>query len=136
MGNRLKGDDGVGSYICDLIQDRVRVPVLDVGTALENYLGPISQLQPEAILVLDAAELGLDPGGVTILERDALACTSTSTHTVSVDFMLRSLDRDSQILLRFLGIQPKYVRLGESLSAPVRARAHQMGAMLRELWEK
>lgn len=136
MGNRLKGDDGVGPYICELIQDRVRAPVLDVGSALENYLGPISRLQPEAILLLDAADLGMDPGDRAFLERDALACSGPSTHTVSVDFMLGMLDRDQQIRFRFLGIQPKRVRLGESLSAPVRASAIQIADVIGDLWEK
>jgi len=136
MGNRLKGDDGVGPYICELIQDRVRAPVLDVGTALENYLGPIFRLQPEAILLLDAADLGMDPGDMAFLERDAIACSGPSTHTVSVDFVLGTLDRDQQMRFRFLGIQPKRVRLGESLSVPVKASAIQIADVVGDLWEK
>ncbi len=130
IGNRLKGDDGVGPFICDLIQDRVPSPVIDAGTAPENYLGPISRLEPEAILVLDAADLRAAPGCTAMLELEALTCSVCSTHTTSLRFMLGTIARSQQIRTRLLGIQPASVCLGEALSPPVRSRAALIATVL------
>lgn len=134
IGNRLKGDDGVGPFICDLIQDRVPSPVIDAGTAPENYLGPISRLEPEAILVLDAADLHAVPGCMALLERENLGWSGCSTHTTSLGFMLSTLARSQQIRFRLLGIQPVSVCLGEALSPPVRFSALQTAMVLTDVF--
>lgn len=134
IGNRLKGDDGVGPFICDLIQDRVPSPVIDAGIAPENYLGPISRLEPEAILVLDAADLHAVPGCMALLERESLGWSGCSTHTTSLRFMLRSLARPQQIRIRLLGIQPASICLGEALSPPVSFSAMQVAVVLTDVF--
>jgi hydrogenase 3 maturation protease len=123
IGHRLKGDDGVGPFICDLIKDRVKAEVLDVGSAPENYIGPIVALKPTAILVVDAANFGQEPGSFTLLAREELATTLASTHTPSWQLFYDTLVQHLQLSAYFLGIQPASTALGESLTEPVKRTA-------------
>jgi hydrogenase 3 maturation protease len=134
VGNRLKRDDGVGPAICDLVQGRVLATVMDVGTAPENYLGPISRLAPAALLIMDAADSGAAPGTLSILPQDALGWPGCSTHAPSMKLLLSVLDRARQPWVHLLGIQPGELTLGEGLSPPVRRSADVVAEVLRELY--
>ena len=62
IGNSLRGDDGFGPALVQRLQGRVRPVCIDAGVAPENYLGRIVKEQPDTVLLVDAAHLGLEPG--------------------------------------------------------------------------
>ncbi|MFC1761848.1 hydrogenase 3 maturation endopeptidase HyCI [Planctomycetota bacterium] len=136
IGHRLKGDDGVGPFICDLIEDRINAEVLDVGSTPENYIGPIVALKPSAILMLDAADIGQEPGSYTLLPREGLATTLASTHALSWQLLWDTLGQYMPMSVYFLGIQPASTALGESLTKPVEQTAYIIAEELMSIFAK
>jgi Ni,Fe-hydrogenase maturation factor len=48
IGNRDGGDDGIGSYIADILKiDSPDVKVLDCGTTPENYTAIVKRYKPK-----------------------------------------------------------------------------------------
>ena len=41
IGNRLRGDDAVGSILAERLAKKLDVPIIDEGNVPENYLAPI-----------------------------------------------------------------------------------------------
>ncbi len=57
IGNSMRGDDGVGPALIERLQGKVSATLIDGGEVPENYLGPIEAAGPEAVLIVDAADL-------------------------------------------------------------------------------
>src|SRR5512135_3260488 len=66
IGNLLRGDDAAGILIARALARRPALQkpnllVLDSGGLPENFSGVLRRFQPDAILFIDAAELGAAP---------------------------------------------------------------------------
>ena len=60
VGNRLRGDDGVGSYLVKRLQKKMKIPLIDASDVPENYIGPIENSGANLVLVVDAADIGAE----------------------------------------------------------------------------
>jgi len=127
LGNPLGRDDGVGLYVASELHapDWLTIPA----QSLENVLGKVEKADPEKLVIVDAAEMGLPPGTIRRLPLEASAKMLGSTHGLPLSFLL-SLVRVSEVML--IGIQPKEYGLGEGLSPEVRAAADFLISLLRE----
>jgi len=119
IGNRLRGDDAVGSLLIDRLEGKVNAELLDASDVPENYLGVIESASPEIILVVDAVNFGGKPGEVSLFILDQLADTAVSTHNTSLSLLFKVLQINPPPEVFLLAIQPANITLGESLSAPV-----------------
>jgi len=61
IGNELRGDDGIGPYVADNLFDDDWL-VLNCGTAPGNFTQVVKRHKPELVVMVDAAEMGLQPG--------------------------------------------------------------------------
>ncbi|HDI74478.1 MAG TPA: hydrogenase 3 maturation endopeptidase HyCI [Thermoprotei archaeon] len=118
-GNTLRGDDGVGVLIGRrLLELGYRVFVYEDG--LENHLGEIGRLKPSRVLVIDAVEAGLEPGGVVLARAEDTSAVLVSTHKLPlrvISRILRELYGVEETWL--LGVQVKSVEFGSEVSAEV-----------------
>jgi len=120
VGNTLRGDDGVGPYLVKQLEGQVDATLLDCGEVPENFLGKITEIQPDNIIIIDAVNLGADPGAVAILHENELAGASWSTHHASIKLFLKCLKSDTRSNVLIIGIQPKSTDYGTEISAEVR----------------
>jgi len=147
MGNILKGDDGVGIYIAERLskylqhiknepeQDRFvgaeETMVIDCGTAPENYTSIIRRHNPDRLMLVDAADMGLSPGSYRIIPPEKIAVMHFSTHDIPLSiFISYASESCGDIVL--IGIQPDKMKLGATLSRTVRRSGAQVANLIME----
>lgn len=130
IGNTLLQDEGAGIHAMRQLQnefaDHADVEFVDGGTLSFSLAGPIGEA--ECLLVIDAAELGGEPGTVGVFcdaEMDRFLGNNRkrSVHEVGLlDLLAVACLTDSLPAQRALvGIQPAMVDWGETPSAAVSA---------------
>ncbi len=141
IGNPLRGDDGVGCWIARALEDErargVWVPrgtlrVLDAEEVPESYVGPVVASRPDVVLLVDAVDLGAEPGSMAVLEGADLSATGPFTHRTPLGLLAWFLRRVTGADVLLLAVQPVSLEWGEGLSAPVAATALSVTALLRE----
>jgi len=106
IGNRDGGDDAVGPYIADqLKEENVDFEIIDCGTTPENYTGEVKRLKPKKLLIIDAVEMGLEPGQIRIVPKDKIGVMHISTHGIPVSVLIGYLQQYIDKVI-FIGIQP------------------------------
>jgi hydrogenase 3 maturation protease len=122
VGNEMMGDDGAGPYLARRLQQAPLEgwEVIDGQTAPENFLHQVRAMQPERVVVVDAADAGLEPGEIYFLDEAAIdSLFIMTTHTLPLSFLIVAL---KEILpeVRFIGIQPDVVSFGYPMTDAVR----------------
>ncbi len=119
MGNILRGDDGIGPKLVEVLRNR-GARTVDAGTVPENYIGPVKRLEPDIIVMIDAVHLGSEPGSVELLKRDEILENSGfSTHNLSPVLVMERLESETGATVFMLAIQPQTLTLGAPLSPAV-----------------
>ncbi|MCX8117022.1 MAG: hydrogenase maturation protease [Desulfobacterota bacterium] len=87
-GNILFGDDGFGPCVIEYLQKHERVPenvsLLNVGTSVRGILFDIllSSHRPKKIIVVDAVDLGREPGTVFPIDIDEMPLNKIDDFTL------------------------------------------------------
>jgi hydrogenase 3 maturation protease len=121
VGNELLGDDGVGIYIADRFVAE-GWHTIRCGTAPENFTSVIRREQPELVVIVDAAGMGLTPGAFRVIREADIGDVSIGTHQLPLSHLITYL-RNSATEIIFIGIQPRTVEMGAELSADVKEGA-------------
>ena len=116
IGNPLRGDDGFGPALVQRLQGKVNLACIDVGNAPENHLGRIIKEEPDLVLLVDVADLGLDPGQYRILQPAEILKCGLTTHDMSSRMMIEFLQNQTQANIIMLAVQPENISLGEQIS--------------------
>jgi len=144
IGNTLLTDEGVGIVAMRELEtkfgDREGMDFLDGGTLSFTLAVPISEC--DALLVIDAAELGATPGTVRSFEGDAMdaflgANRKSSVHEVGLlDLMsISRLTGHWPQRRALIGVQPAMVGWGEALTPEVAASLPEVRATASEIIE-
>ena len=134
IGNRLRGDDGVGPEIIKRVENPLPSLLLfDVGEAPENYLGKIVKQKPDAIVFIDAVDFDAPPGTIKVVETDDIRNESLSTHNVSLNLVAKYLQRETSADIFLLGIQPETTEFGREISQAVREGLEKIVKMLERV---
>lgn len=134
MGNRLRGDDGVGPEIIKRLNSPLPGLLLfDVGEAPENYLGKIVKQKPDIIILIDAVDFNAPPGTIKVMEKDDIKDESLSTHNVSLNLIAKYLNKETSADVFVLGIQPETTEFGREISRPVREGLEKVIRMLERV---
>ncbi|MCQ1537733.1 hydrogenase maturation peptidase HycI [Methanocalculus taiwanensis] len=136
VGNTLLSDDGVGCFIAerfdgnDTYSSDGWIPFCG-GTAPENFTAPIRRLEPDMLIIVDAADMGLPAGSIRIIPPDQIDDTSIGTHMLPLSHLMNYLSPDIQTIL-FIGIQPATTEPGEGLSLAVQTAAEALIEVLKK----
>jgi len=133
VGNRLRGDDAVGSLLVERLQGRVDIPMIDAGDVPENYLGPIEASGAEVVLVVDAAEMGANAGDAAIFDIEQIKGASVSTHMANLGLLFQVIPIEKRPQVLVLGIQPGSLELGGRMSEPVLETLEQLEKIILEI---
>ena len=120
VGNRLRGDDGVGSYLVRRLKNKVNIPLIDAGDVPENYIGPIESSGANLVLIVDAADFGANPGDIALIELEQLKNFSVSTHTADLSLLFKVIPKEKRPDAVLVAIQPGSTATGLGLSDAVR----------------
>ncbi len=134
VGNRDRRDDAVGPLVVGLIAGRTRAAgVVDAGDVPENHLERVVGTAPDAVLIVDAVDLGAEPGAVELLGPEAIRDAGVSTHASSLALCADYIVRRTGASVALLGVQPADVGLGTNLSPAVAEAAVEIGLLLCRL---
>ena len=138
IGNPLRGDDRAAAYIVRLMRGKIpqKVALLNCVSSPENYLGRVESLRPSHILMIDAAELGLEPGSAKLVTPDRVAGLTISTHAIPLSTLAKYLGERTSARQMLLGIQPKTVEFGRGLSKEMKAACRDLARLLLEILEQ
>ncbi|MDD5675376.1 MAG: hydrogenase 3 maturation endopeptidase HyCI [Chitinivibrionales bacterium] len=131
IGNRLKGDDGVGPVLIDTIKDTIDAVCIDAGIAPENYLEKIIRQGPQTIILIDATDFKGEPGEIKVFNSSDIGGETLSTHALSLSMFCEYVKaRIPECTIFLIGIQPESCVLGKDLSKTV---SESVSALAREL---
>ena len=111
VGNSMMGDDGAGPLLAEMCAANPpgNWKVLDGGSAPENEVVAIRAMKPSRLLIVDATDMGLDPGEIRIVDPDDIAeMFMMTTHNMPLNYLVDQLKDDVEEVI-FLGIQPDIV---------------------------
>ncbi|WJY17256.1 hydrogenase maturation peptidase HycI [Pectobacteriaceae bacterium CE90] len=111
VGNTMMGDDGAGPLLAErMTQQPVDGwSVIDGGAIPENASHTLRELCPQRLLVVDATDMGLNPGEIRIVNPDRIAeDLLMNTHNLPLNFLIDQLKEDIPEVI-FIGIQPALV---------------------------
>ena len=111
VGNELKCDDGVGPFIIKRLKDEnienENLIFIDSQTVPENFTGKIRKENPTHLIIVDACLMGLEPGDMKIVDKYDFVNIGISTHSMSLSYFVRYLEKDSKLNILFVGIEPE-----------------------------
>jgi hydrogenase 3 maturation protease len=136
IGNPMRGDDGVGPKIIEMLEGKIKAELLDAGEVPESYAGRMVGAQADTIVFLDAADFQAEPGDVAILGPEDLAGASVSTHQMPLNLLWNYLRENSHADVFALGIQALQLGFGEPMSADVWNSAEYLEELLAQLLPK
>jgi hydrogenase 3 maturation protease len=128
VGNDLMGDDGAGPRLAQRIEEEPidGWSVIDGGTAPENVLHVVRAAEPDRVIVVDAARMGLAPGAIRFVEPELVSESFLlSTHALPVSWLIASL-KETIPHVDFLGIEPARVEFFQPMTRPVNAAVDEI----------
>lgn len=136
IGNILKSDDGIGIYIAEklnkyLKEAKSEVIVIDCGTTPENYTSVIRKHNPDTLILVDAADMGLSPGSYRIIPPERIEVMHFSTHIMPLSVFISYVSEFcGEVVL--IGIQPDKMEVGTVLSSKVQRSGNVMAKLIIE----
>ncbi len=108
IGDELNVHDRLGMLAAREVEGLhlKNVRVFLAGTVPESVTGPVRRYKPNAIVLLDAADMGARPGAVAIVEPNLIRASLLSTHALPLSVVMRFLEDDTRARVTLVGIQP------------------------------
>jgi len=129
VGNLLRGDDGVGIVVGNMIRNSAPVDVYICETTPENYLYRIVSGNYTHVIIIDSAMANASPGDVFFIDHNKLVETTISTHGIPLSLIVEFLEMNN-IRVLVIGIQPEDTSIREGLSEAVRRAAVNLSQVL------
>ena len=135
-GSPLRGDDAAGSAIAEALEDLSTSgsACAFVGdTAPENQTGPIKRFKPDLVLVIDAIDMGKEPGAVRVIPAEEVGGVSFSTHILPLPILMDYLKREIGCDVVLLGIQLATLDFMADMTPAVAEAVNALTSELRSL---
>ncbi len=132
VGAVLRGDDAAGPMLSKMLETN---PVggwanIDGGQMPEDQLAVVRRMSPDMLLLVDAADMGAEPGTIAVLdEHDVATNMLFTTHSLPITFLLKEL-KDCCGRVVFLGIQPGQLEFMAPLTPAVSEAVEKIYGML------
>jgi len=145
VGNEMRRDDRIGIEIVNklrnisLLKDP-QIKMINTGTTPENFTRAIESSNPSHLLIIDAVDMGENPGEIELIQMDDISNVTVSTHKMSLTLLNKYLMKKLNLEIKLLGIQIKDVSFGDELSSelthiPLRI-AQLLNFALKEILQK
>jgi len=129
LGNICRGDDGIGSFIAQNFQSDDWL-VLDCGTIPENFTSLVKKTQPEYLVIVDAAQMNLEPGEFRVIPSERIDKFYLTTHNIPLSLLISYLDEWAEKII-LIGIQPEKMEDFQRISERVQDSARKLIEILK-----
>lgn len=149
IGNELNGDDAAGVQFVRLLREKLPADsnaapavlltpaspllLIEGGTAPENFTGSIRRFQPHVVVMVDAAQMDLEPGQMALLDEALIDGITASTHSFPLSMLARYIRQEMNCRVHIIGIQPLANDQFTPLSAEVQAAVNDLADALLHL---
>lgn len=129
VGNELKCDDGVGPFVIKKLEEENiennNLMFINAETVPENFTGKLRKENPTHIIIVDACLMDGQPGDMKIVNKYDFSNIGISTHSMSLSFFVRYLEKDNDFRIIFVGIEPESMDYSENLTENVEKAAYE-----------
>ncbi len=129
VGNELKCDDGVGPFVIKKLKEENiennNLMFINAETVPENFTGKLRKENPTHIIIVDACLMDGQPGDMKIVNKYDFSNIGISTHSMSLSFFVRYLEKDNDFRIIFVGIEPESMDYSENLTENVEKAAYE-----------
>jgi hydrogenase 3 maturation protease len=137
LGNELLGDDAVGLEIIRRLAKTAPATwaLIECGTVPENYLSTIPKKIGGRLIVIDAADMGINAGDIRLATLEDADDVNFATHGLPLPLLLGPHAASTEIIL--IGIQPLDLRPGKGLTPAVERAVDAVAkAILEGSWRQ
>jgi hydrogenase 3 maturation protease len=119
VGDELSLPDRLGMVAAREVEQRgiFGVRVFLAGTVPESITGPLKRFRPDHILFFDAADMGIRPGSIALIEPDQVRASLVFPHALPLTVVMDYLWRETGAGTSLVGIQPDLAHGGGDLSS-------------------
>jgi hydrogenase 3 maturation protease len=142
VGSELRRDDVAGIIVAQSINEYIKkrkiktIKVFLGRTAPENLTGEIKKFKPTHLIIIDAADIGQKAGSIGIIDAAKEGGSSFSTHRMPIHFIKDYLEQSVGCDVIIIGIQPKSISFGETISPEVQKSVKILSAELIDILKK
>jgi len=135
LGNIDCGDDGFGVHLAEELREAGVPDVVVAGTNPEHYVRCVPDQGFDCLVFLDAVAFGAPPGSVVLMDATEISIRypQISTHKISLGVLAKYVRAGGRATVWLLGVQPESIRLGQTLTPPVRATLELLKSLLLEV---
>lgn len=137
VGNVLKADDGIGPFIIEKLKEDLiendSILLINGETVPENFTGKIRKENPSHLILIDACLMDEKDGKVKVVDRENFSNIGISTHSMSLSYFIKYLERDIDFNVLFIGIEPKSMELYEDITGNVKKNAIELIEVIKEI---
>jgi len=134
----MRGDDSLGLEIIKRLKNKVskNIKLIECGSVPENYTSKIKRFNPTHVLIIDAIHANIEPGAVYITALENIDESFTLTHTLSLCFLSKYLEKTLNVKTLLLGVQVEDLSLGSGLSNKIRKTINDVSDILMEIFNE
>lgn len=133
VGNPLRGDDAAGCLLARRLQGIRDVRVIEAEEVPESFVGDIAAAAPDVVVLVDAVDLGAEPGAVALIEREQVAAFAPTTHRLPLSLVMDVVQRRTGADVFLIAVQPLSLAFGAPVSPQVGAGVELLAGVLSEL---
>ena len=133
VGNPLRGDDAAGCLVARRLQGTPGVCVIEAEEVPESFVGDIAAAVPDAVALVDAVDLGREPGAVAVLEKEQVAAYAPTTHRMPLSLVMEVAHRRTGADVFLIAVQPSRVDFGTLPTPEVSDSVERLAGMLGEI---
>jgi len=125
VGNALRGDDGVGVKIIELLQERrlENVMLINAETVPEAFTGKVEKYKPTHVMLIDAANFRGQVGETRLITGAQIGGQTLSTHSLPLSLFISYIEKSIDVPVILLGIQPKTIDFDMPMSREIEEAA-------------
>ncbi len=89
--------------------------------------------QPSHVILVDACLMGCKPWEFKIVDKDDFVNIGISTHSMSLSYFVKYLERDNDFKIIFVGIEPESMDYSDKPTPTVQKGAYKFINILKEI---
>lgn len=141
VGSELMQDDKAGVDVTMELEKKFgnenpKIRIFTSYTTPENFTKAIADYNPEHLIIIDAADLKLEPGTFTLLPIERITDFSLGTHKLSMVMMIKFLKETINPEFSVLAIQYKSIVFGERMTKEVEMGVKKLSTFLIDTLEQ